>query len=254
MAIPIRYDRVAILHVHPHKKNARRHSREGTSPRTSIRGRNPLGSSCENMVTSHRVGITHAFRLVLILSLSLLWFFANTGQSLACSCVRPGSPSEELAQSSSVFAGRVVSVREFNDPNATHDYSSTDPTTVEFEVDTIWKGPYNETIYLTTARSEASCGFTFDEGEEYIVYSRDGSTVSLYSRTALLENAEADLNELGQGRAPQTGSVGPTPEPPPTSSGSCAFSNDFGSATADATWLGIMAGLVWFGVRRQPRR
>ena len=140
MAIPIRYDRAAILHVHPHKKNARRHSREGTSPRTSIRGRNPLGSSCENMVTSHRVGITHAIRLGLILSLSLLWFFANTGQSLACSCVRPGSPSEELAQSSSVFAGRVVSVREFNDPNATHDYSSTDPTTVEFEVDTIWKG------------------------------------------------------------------------------------------------------------------
>ena len=39
----------AILHVHPHKKNARRHSREGTSPRTSIRGGNPLGSSCENM-------------------------------------------------------------------------------------------------------------------------------------------------------------------------------------------------------------
>ena len=179
MAIPIRYDRAAILHVHPHKKNARRHSREGG---------NPLGSSCENMVTSHRVGITHAIRLGLILSLSLLWFFANTGQSLACSCVRPGSPSEELAQSSSVFAGRVVSVREFNDPNATHDYSSTDPTTVEFEVDTIWKGPYNETIYLTTARSEASCGFTFDEGEEYIVYSRDGSLLACaaglpYSRT-----------------------------------------------------------------------
>ena len=244
MAIPIRYDRAAILHVHPHKKNARRHSREGG---------NPLGSSCENMVTSHRVGITHAIRLGLILSLSLLWFFANTGQSLACSCVRPGSPSEELAQSSSVFVGRVVSVREFNDPNATHDYSSTDPTTVEFEVDTIWKGPYNETIYLTTARSEASCGFTFDEGEEYIVYSRDGSTVSLCSRTALLENAAADLNELGQGRARPNGSVGPTPEPPTTASGSCTFSNDFGSATADATWLGIMAGLVWFGVRRRPR-
>ena len=215
------------------------------------------------MVTSHRVGITHAIRLGLILSLSLLWFFANTGQSLACSCVRPGSPSEELAQSSSVFAGRVVSVREFNDPNATHDYSSTDPTAVEFEVDTIWKGSSNETIYLTTARSEASCGFTFDEGEEYIVYSRDGSTVSLCSRTALLENAEAELNELGEGHKPQPGTKGPmpgTPEFPPqqspeiewvdTASGGCGL----GSPTADAAWLGIMAGLVWFGVRRWPRR
>ena len=204
------------------------------------------------MVTSHRVGITHAIRLGLILSLSLLWFFANTGQSLACSCVRPGSPSEELAQSSSVFAGRAVSVREFHDPSTTT-ISSTDPTTVEFEVNTVWKGTSYETMYLTTARSGASCGFTFVEGEEYIVYSRDGSSVSLCSRSALLENAEADLDELGHGRTPQSGSVASTPEPPTTSSGSCAFSNDFGSATADATWLGIMVGLVWFGVRRRPR-
>ena len=196
----------------------------------------------------------HAFRLVLILSLSLLWFFANTGQILACSCVRPGSPSEESAQSSSVFAGRVVSVREFHDPSTTT-ISSTDPTTVKFEATTIWKGPSYETMYLTTERSEASCGFTFVEGEEYIVYSRDGSTVSLCSRTALLENAEADLDELGQGRAPQTGTIAPVPEQDTTpSGGGCSLSSRTGSASADAAWLGIMAGLVWFGVRRRPRR
>ena len=138
-----------------------------------------------------------------------------------------------------------------------------DPTTVGFEVSTVWKGPSYATAYLTTARSEASCGFTFDEGEEYIVYSRDGSTVSLCSRTALLENAEAELNELGEGHKPQPGTKGPmpgTPEFPPqqspeiewvdTASGGCGL----GSPTADAAWLGIMAGLVWFGVRRRPRR
>ena len=254
------------------------------------------------MVTSHRVGITHAIRLVLILSLSLLWFFANTGQSLACSCVRPGSPSEELAQSSSVFAGRAVSVREFHDPSTTT-ISSTDPTTVEFEVTTVWKGPSYEAMYLTTARFGASCGFTFVEGEEYMVYSRDGSTVSLCSRTSLLENAEADLNELGQGRAPQPGTTAPIPvvTPPPvvhpeamvptpvkatipvqtptstpplqptltptaqthtpeskqdtaSNVGGCGLSTHPRSTTPDAAWLGIMAGLVWFGVRRRPRR
>ena len=83
---------------------------------------------------------TYVIRLALILSLSMLWFFANTGQSMACSCVPPDSPSEELAQSAAVFAGRAVSVREFRDPNTTT-ISSTDPTTVEFEVNTIWKGP-----------------------------------------------------------------------------------------------------------------
>ena len=178
--------------------------------------RNPESPISESLVTSQRIGITHAVRLGLILSLSLLWFFSNSEQALACSCVRPEGPSEELAQSAAVFTGRVISLREFHDPNAKA-ISSTDPTTVEFEVDTVWKGPSHETAYFTTARSEASCGFTFVEGKEYIVYSHDGSTVILCSRTALLENAETDLAELGEGDTPQPGTIGTTPvvTPPP---------------------------------------
>ena len=136
MAIPIRYDRAAILHVHPHKKNARRHSPEGTSPRTSVRvppeSIREL-SSCENMVTSHRVGITHAFRLVLILSLSLLWFFVNAEQGSACSCVRAGSPSEELAQSTCSLCGQSL-LGSFNVPQSNGSILRLDPTTVGFEV------------------------------------------------------------------------------------------------------------------------
>ena len=195
---------------------------------------------------------THALRLGLILSLSLLGFFTSTQQALACSCVPPDPPLNELARSAAVFSGKVIQVREFHDPNTTT-ISSTDPTTVEFEVDTVWKGTSYETVYLTTARSGGSCGFTFVEGEEYIVYSHDGSNVSLCSRTSILSQAHDDLEELGEGRAPESDSVGLTPEPPTTSSGSCAFSRNLGSATPDAAWLGIMAGLVWFGVRRRPR-
>ena len=195
---------------------------------------------------------THAIRLALILSLSLLWFFTNTQQALACSCAPPGSPSRELARSAAVFSGKVIDIREYTDPNAMT-FSSTDPTTVEFEVNTVWKGPSHETVYFTTRRSEASCGFTFVEGEQYIVYSHDGSTVSLCSRTSIISRALDDLEELGEGRAPESGSIGLTPEPPTTPSGSCAFSRNFEPATTDAAWLGIMAGLVWFGVRRRPR-
>ena len=191
----------------------------------------------------------HVLRLGLILSVSLPWFFANTGQSSACSCVPPDSPSQELARSATVFSGKVIDVRKYDDPNTTT-ISSTDPTTIEFEVTSVWKGPSFETIYLTTPRSEASCGFTFVKDEEYVVYSRDGTTVSLCSRTALLENADADPDELGQGHDPQLGTSGTPPEElVPTEGGGCGF----GSATDDAAWLGIMAGLVWFGVRRRSR-
>ena len=149
-----------------------------------------------------------AARLALVASLVALWLFANTEQSHACSCVPPGPPSEALAESAVVFAGKVTSVREFEDPDATT-YSSTDPTTVEFKVDTVWKGPSYETMSLTTARSDASCGFTFIEGEEYVVYSRDGATVSLCSRTRSVAYAQEDFDELGEGDKPGPGSSRP---------------------------------------------
>ena len=65
-----------------------------------------------------------------------------------------------------------------------------------------------------------SCGFTFVEGEEYIVYGHDsnyadgGYTVGICSRTALLGQAQADIDALGEGNAPQAGTGGPAPEEP----------------------------------------
>ena len=192
---------------------------------------------------------THVTRLILILSLGALWFFVKTGQSSACSCVKPGYPSEELAQSEAAFLGKVVDIREYNNPNITP-ISSTDPTTIKLEVHTVWKGHLYQTMYLTAERSEVSCGFTFMEGQQYMVYSQDGSTVSLCSRTAPLPYADADIDELGEGRTPQLGTSAPAPRQDTTPSGGCGL----GSAAADAAWLGIMAGLVRLGVRRHPRQ
>ena len=78
--------------------------------------------------------------------------------------------------------------------------SSADPTTVEFEVTTVWKGRENRTIHLTTPRGESSCGFAFVEGVEYIVYSLNGFPVYLCSRTNRLSAAGADLAALGEGQ------------------------------------------------------
>ena len=218
---------------------------------------------------THTSILRRATQIALIVSLIGLWLFANTQQAHACSCVPPAPPSEALAKSAAVFAGKVTSVREFQDPNATT-YSSNDPTTVEFQVDTVWKGPSYGTMSLTTARSGASCGFTFVEGEEYVVYSRDGATVSLCSRTRSIANAQEDFDEHGEGQRPEPGSSAPTPEPqggtdtagssaptPEPQGGtdtavSCGLSPSAGLVPRDASAVALMAGLIWLGLRRRP--
>ena len=151
--------------------------------------------------------------------MGVLWFLGNPGQVYACKCAQPGTPSEELERFSAVFAGRVVSVQHSYDPNATS-VSPEDRTTVGFEVSTLWKGLVHEDMYITTPPTGGSCGFTFTEGEEYIVYAYDsayadsGYTVGICSRTAPLDQAQADIDALGEGNPPQARSGGSAPEEP----------------------------------------
>ena len=155
----------------------------------------------------------------LALMIGVLWFLGNPGQAHACKCAQPGTPSEELEESSAVFAGRVVSVRHSFDPDAAS-VSREDRTTVGFEVSTVWKGTVHEDMYITTPPTGGSCGFTFVEGEEYIVYAYDSAycddsyTVGICSRTALLGQAQDDIDAFGEGHAPQAGTGGSAPEGP----------------------------------------
>ncbi len=151
------------------------------------------------------------------LLLGFLWFLAAAGQALACSCVEPDSPTEELAKFDAVFVGTVFSVQHSYDPEGTS-VTPDDRTTIGFEVSTVWKGTVHETMYITTPPTGGSCGYTFVAGEEYIVYAYeshygdDSYTASICSRTALLSAAQADLDALGEGQAPQAGTKGPAPE------------------------------------------
>ena len=157
----------------------------------------------------------------LALMVSVLWLLGDPGQVHACKCAEPGSPSEELEKSSAVFAGRAVSIQHSYDPKAAS-VSPEDRTTVGFEVSAVWKGTVHEDMYITTPPTGGSCGFTFVEGEEYIVYgyghdsnyADGGYTVGICSRTALLGQAQADIDALGEGNAPQAGTGGPAPEEP----------------------------------------
>lgn len=119
----------------------------------------------------------------------------------ACSCIQPAPPQESLEQSTAVFAGRVIDI----DATTGIVVSSADPVKVIFEVSKIWKGPDYKTLILTTARDGASCGYSFKENEEYIVYAygeEDKLSTGICSRTNLLTSAQEDLQELGAGNLP----------------------------------------------------
>ena len=217
------------------------------------------------MVTSHRIGIIHAVRLGLILSLSLLWILTNAEPSHACSC-RPSPPSVALANSPSVFAGRIISIEypEVEDPWGRRNGKT---EVIGFDVSSVWKGPRYKNIYLKSTLHRTDCnfphwGFYQRSGDELLIYAREDFSVFLCSRILTLDEAQEDIDLLGRGRKPQSGTSGPlpgTPEFPPQQSPDTEWVDpanagcSLGSATADATWLGIMAGLVWFGVRRRPR-
>lgn len=153
----------------------------------------------------------------LALALSFLWFLASAGQAFACKCAEPGTPLEEIEKFDAVFVGTVFSVQHSYDPEG-KSVTPEDRTTIGFEASTVWKGTVHETMYITTPPTGGSCGYTFVAGEEYIVYASeshygdDSYTASICSRTALLSDAQADLDALGEGEAPQAGTKGPAPE------------------------------------------
>ena len=159
-------------------------------------------------------------RVVLVaLVLSVVWFVGYAGQVHACSCVQPGSPSEELEKFDAVFAGRVISVHYSYDPGA-RSVGPDDRSTIGFEVSTVWKGAVYESTTITTPPTGGSCGYRFVEGESYVVYAYDspfgdgGYTAGICSRTALLDEAQADIDELGDGDSPLAGTSGTSPEEP----------------------------------------
>jgi hypothetical protein len=122
--------------------------------------------------------------------------------AFACSCAVAGSPekrvSDALARSGAVFAGRVIASGETDKKGE----FGMELTAVTFQVSEVWKGEVEETIEVTTPESEGSCGYTFEEGREYLVYASRGMEVSLCSETKPLSDARADPEVLGEGKKP----------------------------------------------------
>ena len=189
-----------------------------------------------------RSAVSYLGAAAFALLLSTLWLLGNAGQAHACKCVEPGPPSEEMEKFDAVFAGRVVSIEHSFDPNA-KTLGPGDRTTVGLEVSTVWKGAVHQDLYVTTPPTGGSCGFAFTEGEEYILYAHesayddDGYAVSICSRTALLSQAQADIDAFGEGDAPIAGTGGPRTEQTPAAAGN----------TVPVAMLGAIAAVVLLG-------
>lgn len=148
--------------------------------------------------------ILNKFVSMLLLSTMLL-ILLNIAPttSYACSCAAPGPVSDELERSAAVFKGKVIGVVDANENYSMK--SSADPIAIIIKVDEIWKGINQTEVVVYTERDSASCGFTFMEGQEYLIYaseSDDHLRVSLCSRTTDLASASSDLAVLGKGAEP----------------------------------------------------
>ena len=148
-----------------------------------------------------KTSLTIMLSVFLIFSISTSFSF---NEAHACSCIAPEDPKKEREKFQVVFSGTVTYVEETNPSESL--FSGVDPVLVTFDVERIWKGleDKNSNVTITTSASSASCGFYFQENVEYVVYAYQHEAdnqiqVSLCSRTNTIENAQEDLNELGEG-------------------------------------------------------
>lgn len=130
-------------------------------------------------------------------------------EAAACSCATPADPIQAADASNSVFVGKVVMLD-----------SSEKNLIATLRVSKRWKGDLDPELTVYTALSEASCGFKFEKGKDYLVYAekKDGLLhVSQCSRTKLLAEAKEDLDALNK-RVWMMGGTVEQPDDTPVSS------------------------------------
>jgi hypothetical protein len=152
---------------------------------------------------------TSIITLIVLVSM-LLNLFTVPEEAYACSCAYQPDPKKALEAAHIVFAGKVLDVKEdvWVDPKEGSVYGWR--KAVRFEVNQVWKGvDQKEFIVLTNAGGESACGFDFEIGKSYLVYSyknnradKDEWETGTCSRTNLLSAAKPDLEQIGQGQKP----------------------------------------------------
>lgn len=137
-------------------------------------------------------------------------FMGSVQTASACSCLvpEPGvslktQVREARSSATAIFAGKVVSIR-YSDEKM-----NDQPVKMyaKIAVTRSWKGPVSEFIEVETANICCICGYTFEVGKSYIIYSNstDPSSlgVSSCSRTSQIVGKSPDEKYLGKARKPK---------------------------------------------------
>ena len=119
----------------------------------------------------------------------------------ACSCAPPPAPLVALGEADAVFSGTVVARHDPCRPRPGGTWSSMDPMEYTIAVLEVWKGELADTVAVRTARSSASCGYSFEIGTRYLIYARTRADTgclrtNLCTRTKPLKYADKDVAEL----------------------------------------------------------
>jgi hypothetical protein len=149
-------------------------------------------------------------RLTVLTVVLLMAVLLTPPLAVACSCMRQ-EREQAFEEAVSVFEGRVTAI----------DAPADGPVVVTFDVVRTWKGAESETFTLRTQTNSAACGYAFQSGTSYIVYTYqgdgDGEWTGLCSRTSPADdpNAAADIDAMGAGVTPVSpvGEEEPPPEP-----------------------------------------
>jgi hypothetical protein len=128
--------------------------------------------------------------LTMLLACACIGVLAPSTHAYKCKPLK--SPLEELKEADAVFVGRVTRVKEEKSEWITY-----------FEVDRYWKGPARRTIIVHSGKH--LYGYRFATGKKYLVYAfgKDELETGRCNRTKGLEEAAADVKEIGEGKAPE---------------------------------------------------
>lgn len=134
--------------------------------------------------------------------LVLSFFLASISLVSGCSCVADVPLNESINSTHTIFAGEVTEL------SRTDIRSGYGEVEARFDVSEMWKGFESEALTVSTASNSAACGYSFEEGEEYLVYASESDgelRTTLCSRTSGLSSVgEEELSVLDRINSSET--------------------------------------------------
>lgn len=173
-------------------------------------------------------------RVAAVAGMTTMVLLAGARPAGACSVAGPLPPEQDLVDRADlVFEGVAQASQE---PTTTGTLiSSTDPITWTFTVDKVVKGAASGTQQVRTARSGASCGFTFVVGHRYRVFAQIDGTGGYLTETVSGTRA-ITADEV----ATTSTTTSTTQDPPTTVARSPLSRTGFPFVEAAAVALGIL--------------